>query len=71
MDLSSIMATRVTSWIVGQIDDVSVVFIALEAFLRVCPTGAVDYHRAAVAQGRRYGPMPVGGDVIDAEFRRE
>ena len=57
--------------IIGQVDDLSIVFIALEAFLRVCPTGAVGYHRAAVAEGRRYGPMPAGGDAIDAEFRRE
>jgi hypothetical protein len=30
----------------------------------------VDYHRAAVAEGRRFGPMPAEGEVIDAEFRR-
>jgi uncharacterized membrane protein YkvA (DUF1232 family) len=57
--------------VIGQIDDLTVIFVALQAFLRVCPTGAVGYHRAAVAEGRRYGPMPTGGDATDAEFRRE
>ena len=57
--------------LIGQIDDLGVMVIALEAFIRLCPAGAVDFHRSAVGQGRRYGPMPPGGDVIDAEFRRE
>jgi len=60
--------------ILGQLDDLGVLLLALEAFLRWCPSQAVDYHRAAMAQGRKYGPMPDvagGGDVIDAEFRRE
>src|SRR5262245_20724747 len=56
--------------IIGQLDDLGIVYIALEAFLRVYPTDAVDFHREAVAQGRRFSPMPATGDVIDAEFRR-
>ena len=56
--------------IIGQLDDLGIVFIALEAFLRVSPTDAVDFHRAAVAEGRRFSPMPATGEVIDAEFRR-
>src|SRR5215831_343962 len=57
--------------IIGQLDDLGIVYIALEAFLRVCPTDAVEFHRAAVAEGRRFSPMPATGEVIDAEFRRE
>lgn len=56
--------------IIGQVDDLGIIFLAIEAFLRVAPTAAVDYHRAAVADGRPYGPMPPGGEVIDAEYRR-
>jgi len=57
--------------IVGQIDDLGFIFIALETFLRFSPTEVVDYHRTAVAEGRRFGRMPpTGGDVIDAEYRR-
>jgi uncharacterized membrane protein YkvA (DUF1232 family) len=57
--------------IIGQLDDIGIVFIALEAFLRVAPVDAVAYHRAAVAEGRPFNPMPSPrGDVIDAEFRR-
>jgi len=57
--------------VLGQLDDLGVMLVALEAFLKWCPVGAVDFHRAAMAQGRRYCPMPLAGDVIDAEFRRE
>lgn len=56
--------------IVGQLDDIGIMFIALETFLRVAPVGAVDFHRSAVAEGRPFSPMPAGGEVIDAEFRR-
>jgi uncharacterized membrane protein YkvA (DUF1232 family) len=56
--------------IVGQLDDLGIVFIAVEAFLRLAPSDAVDFHRTAVAEGRRFNPMPADGDVIDAEFRR-
>ena len=56
--------------IIGQLDDLGIVYIALEAFLRVCPTDAVDFHRAAVAQGQPFSRMPATGDVIDAEFQR-
>jgi uncharacterized membrane protein YkvA (DUF1232 family) len=57
--------------IVGQLDDLGIIFVALEAFLRIAPADVVDYHRAAVAEGRRFGPMPPGGEVIDAEYRRD
>src|SRR5947207_12653493 len=56
--------------IVGQIDDLGIIFLALEVFLKFAPAEAVDFHRAAVAEGRRFGPMPAAGEVIDAEFRR-
>jgi len=56
--------------VLGQLDDLGVIVIVLEAFLKLCPTRAVDFHRAAMAQGRKYGPMPSAGDIIDAEFRR-
>ena len=57
--------------VLGQLDDLGVMLLALGAFFRLCPAGAVDFHRAAVAQGRKYSPMPSAGDVIDVEFRRE
>lgn len=56
--------------VIGQLDDLGIVFIALEAFIRVAPVDAVEFHRSAVAQGRPFSPMPAGGEVIDAEFRR-
>jgi uncharacterized membrane protein YkvA (DUF1232 family) len=57
--------------IIGQIDDLGMIVIALQAFVKLCPTGAVDFHRAAMAERRKYYPMPSTGEVIDAEFRRE
>lgn len=57
--------------VLGQLDDLSVLLIAFEAFFRLSPAGAVYFHRAAMAQGRKYDPMPVPGEVIDVEFRRE
>ena len=56
--------------ILGQLDDLGVVLLALEGFTRLCPAEAVEFHRAAMAQGRRYGPMPPTAAVIDVEFRR-
>jgi uncharacterized membrane protein YkvA (DUF1232 family) len=57
--------------VLGQLDDLGVILVVLEAFLKVCPAEAVDFHRAAMAQGRTYHPMPAAGEIIDAEFRRE
>jgi uncharacterized membrane protein YkvA (DUF1232 family) len=57
--------------VLGQLDDLGVVVIVLEGFLKLCPARAVDFHRAALAQGRKYSQMPLAGEVIDAEFRRE
>jgi len=57
--------------VLGQLDDLGVVLLALEGFTRLCPTEAVEFHRAALAQGRQYDPMPPTAQVIDVEFRRE
>ena len=57
--------------VLGQLDDLGVIVMALETFLKLCPARVVDFHRAALAQGRAYSPMPGDGDVIDADFRRQ
>lgn len=60
--------------VLGQLDDLGVLLAAVEAFIGLCPSPAVDHHRAAVEAGRPFTPLrppPDGGDVIDAEFRRE
>ena len=57
--------------LLGQIDDLAIILIALEVFVRLCPVPAVVFHRGAIAQGRRYAPMSTGDDFIDAEWRRE
>lgn len=57
--------------LLGQLDDVGIILVTLEVFLRVCPAQAIAFHRAALAQGRRYAPMSPADDFIDAEWRRE
>jgi uncharacterized membrane protein YkvA (DUF1232 family) len=56
--------------VLGQLDDVGVILAGLQAFVHLCPDAAAAFHRAAIAAGRRYSPMPPQRDqVIDAEFR--
>jgi uncharacterized membrane protein YkvA (DUF1232 family) len=55
----------------GQLDDLGIILLALQGFLRLCPAEAVTFHRAAISQGRSYSPMSPTGGVIDAEWRRE
>ena len=57
--------------LIGEIDDLGVILIAVGVFVKLCPEEAVDFHRAAIAEGRAYSRMPPAGEVIDAEFRRE
>src|SRR5580765_3127030 len=57
--------------VLGQLDDLGVIVIGMEAFLHICPADAVAFHRDAIAFGRKYTPMlrPEGaGRIIDAEF---
>ena len=56
---------------IGEIDDVAVLLIAIGVFIKLCPAGAVDFHRAAMAGRRTYSPMPAEAEIIDAEFHRE
>jgi uncharacterized membrane protein YkvA (DUF1232 family) len=57
--------------VLGQLDDLGMILIALGAFEKLCSAGVVEFHRAAMAQGRKYSPAPHTGEVIDAEFHRE
>src|SRR5262245_41482556 len=57
--------------LLGQIDDVSLILIALAVFLRLSPPEAVAFHRAAIAESRPYTPMSATDDIIDTEWRRD
>jgi uncharacterized membrane protein YkvA (DUF1232 family) len=57
--------------VLGQLDDISFLILALEGFLKLCPAGAVTFHRASIAARRAFSPMGPAGDVIDAEWRHE
>ena len=56
--------------VLGQLDDLAFALAALEGFFRLCPSPLVAFHRAALARGSAYTPMPAAADVIDAEWRR-
>lgn len=55
--------------VLGQLDDLGIILIGLEMFLRLCPSPAVAFHHAAVAANRHYSPMLSTDDVIDANYR--
>jgi uncharacterized membrane protein YkvA (DUF1232 family) len=57
--------------VIGQLDDLGVILLALEMFARYCPAEVVAFHRDAIRHGRPYSPTPGSGIVIDAQFRRE
>lgn len=57
--------------LLGQLDDLGLILITLEVFLRLCPAAALAFHRAAIARSQRYAPMSATDDFIDAEYRRE
>jgi uncharacterized membrane protein YkvA (DUF1232 family) len=56
--------------ILGQLDDLGILLLGLESFLRFCPASAVTFHRDAIAEGRRYTPMSATDGFIDAEWHR-
>jgi uncharacterized membrane protein YkvA (DUF1232 family) len=57
--------------IIGQLDDLGVLLLAMELFLRLCPPGPRNFHQAAIAQGRKYSRMTAVDDVIEAEWRSQ
>lgn len=57
--------------LIGQLDDLGLLLLAFQAFLKLCPASAVEHHRTALAEGRPFSPLTPRGQVIDAEFRRD
>jgi uncharacterized membrane protein YkvA (DUF1232 family) len=55
--------------IVGQLDDLTFLIVALEGFLKICPAAIVAHHRDGIARGVPFSPM-AAPDIIDAEWRR-
>jgi uncharacterized membrane protein YkvA (DUF1232 family) len=56
--------------VLGRLDDLAMVLIAIRGFIRLCPPSAVTFHRTAIAQGRPFSMMTDGDDFIEAEGRR-
>jgi uncharacterized membrane protein YkvA (DUF1232 family) len=57
--------------VLGQLDDLAVVYGALKLFLRFCPPAAVAFHNAALAARRPFAKMQPADVVIDAEYRSQ
>ena len=51
--------------LIGELDDLAILIVAFQAFPFVCPAPAVEHHRAAIAQGKPYSPLPSQSDFID------
>jgi uncharacterized membrane protein YkvA (DUF1232 family) len=56
--------------LLGQIDDLGVMMLALESFLKLCPQHLVSFHRDALDAMRPYSPVPDRDVVIDVPFKR-
>lgn len=56
---------------VGELDDLGVLILGVTLFVRLCPSDAEGFHRAALDRGDRYSTMPPSATIIDAEWRRE
>jgi len=61
----------------GQLDDLTVMVLAIESVIALVPTRLVDHHLTGIRDGRPFvpagaaaGPGGAAGTVIDAEFRR-
>jgi uncharacterized membrane protein YkvA (DUF1232 family) len=56
--------------LIGQIDDIAVLFGGVMLFIQMCPPDVVDEHRAALA-GQVKAPQTDGhvGETVDAEYR--
>src|SRR5437870_7443544 len=52
--------------VIGELDDLGIVLLAVNLFLTLCPADSVAFHRSAITEGRRYSPMFSPGDYIDA-----
>ena len=53
----------------GQLDDLTVAYLALKAFMKLCPRSVEAFHRAAAERGEPFAPMRNTDLVIDAEYR--
>jgi uncharacterized membrane protein YkvA (DUF1232 family) len=58
--------------VIGQMDDIAVVMLAVGALKRFAPSRVVAHHEAQIAQGLPYSPTrSASADYIDADFRRD
>jgi uncharacterized membrane protein YkvA (DUF1232 family) len=56
--------------VLGQLDDLGVVLLAMEGLIALCPRDVVDHHRSAILQGQQWSPSGSEGQTIDVEWHR-
>jgi uncharacterized membrane protein YkvA (DUF1232 family) len=44
--------------VLGELDDLGFILVAIEIFVRLCPAAPAAFHKAAIAEGAKYAPMP-------------
>lgn len=57
--------------LLGQLDDLAIVLMALELFPMLCPAAARAFHEQAITRRQAYTPMPSTDDFIEAEWQRD
>ena len=57
--------------VIGQVDDLGILLLALESFVKLAPSTIVTHHQSAIDARRPFSRMPHDGPIIEAEFRRE
>ncbi len=63
--------------VLGQLDDIGVLILGIETFIRLSPQSVVDEHRAMIEGGNVHssksgtatGSPPAGGNVVDGEWK--
>ena len=55
--------------LIGQIDDIAVLFGGVMLFIQMCPPDVVDEHRAALAGEVKAPQGGHVGETVDAEYR--
>lgn len=56
--------------VLGQLDDVALLALAVKLFIELCPADVVRQHRGDLGSGRSSPPPKrADGDVVDGEYR--
>ena len=55
--------------ILGQMDDLAILALAIKLFIQLAPPQVVSEYRDDIAHGRPGGRKPADGETVDADYR--